>query len=1221
MGPFDLVRPVGRGAMGEVWLARHRGQGVDVAIKLLHGSTARDDWAVEAFNNEVRAAAGMNHPGIVMVLDHGQVPVDCEVALDGRFPAGTPFLVMELVRGRPMNRFIGVLRWVHVRDVLLQLLDALAHAHARGLVHRDIKPGNVLLKHSDGRVPDPRRLSGPLEAMLTDFGLAQALERQSRADAVVAGTPAYMAPEQLEGRWRDQGPWTDLYAVGCLAWAMVTGAPPFGKERPFEDALYAHIHEDPPPLEPAMPVPPAVELWLRRLLAKDRRDRYPRAADAAWALARLSDSSDRTTGPMTPGARPVPTAEPTDEGLPALQALDLKTLPAPELMRLQLRPPPAPEDEVSDGWDEDDQPTEVTERPAQPTVVARRAPADPTDDRRTPFPTNWRQPRPSPSVRRLDGVGLNLFGLRPPPLVGRVEERTVLWDQLRAVRESGVGRVVVLRGPAGCGRTRLGTWLCQRADEVGAARVLAAVHDPELGKESGLVPMVNRFLRCDGMEGEVLDERLHQLFPDADPLNEELGAISALLASHRDRDTQAEVSVAVRFYYARERFTLIRRLIEREGSEDHGRWNAVVVVWIDDVHLGRDALEFCQFVLDRMDADPLPVLLVLSAQDEGLSARPDEAALLDALCDRDGVTDLPIGPLDEAEHLELIRALLGMESDLVEQIATRTAGSPMFAVQLVGEWVRRGLLEAGDAGFRLRAGAEVEVPADIDRMWRTRVNTLLHGLRPDEVHGLELAAVLGTTFSLSEWRNAATIAEASASPELVERLLEQNLATRQGDGVIAFRHTMLREALERRGVESGRAAALHRACATMLERRSDDRRGIAERLGRHLLHAGQIVPALGKLLEGARERQRSGDPASARRLLDYRERALHTLQLPRKDELWGLGWVARVEIDLQDGRSDAAAVEVQLQRLEAAVARHGWKRVAPGAALLRGLVHLRGGRYPDATTEFAKAASLAELRRDHRLEARALTESASARMRMGDLDLARVDLNDALKHFDSVADLHGRASARWGLGRLAIQEGRLTEAGREIAAARDDFTATGSRWSAAECVNGLGDLARLKGQTGVAEALYRDAIRRMEAVGHYAALIPRINLGLLLVVRKEFVAARRLLEAPLRGVDREANPIVAAAMCMVLLAPVAHAGEWKAWEDYLNTATRILSRTRFVDRDNGLLACIAAEEAIAQGAIEPARSALGLAYQQYQALGMSAELEGVLARVTALGTS
>jgi len=1207
LGPFDFDRAVGRGAMGEVWLARHRVQGVEVAIKLLHGTTVCDPWALEAFRNEVRAVADLEHAGIVAVVDHGIVPGHSNIATEGHFEAGTPYLVMEFVGGRPMNRFVGRLSWSQIRSVLLQLLDALAHSHARGVVHRDLKPGNVLLTHADGRLPSIKRLQPdePLDVKLTDFGLAQAVKRHSAADTVVAGTPAYMAPEQLRGWWRDQGPWTDLYSVGCLAWAMATGLPPFGKDQPFEQALNAHLHSPPPSFRPKVAVPVGFEGWLRRLLAKRIEDRYPRAADAAWGLAQLAGQSARTLG----------------------QVDNLTHLPD-GLLDPIVEDDVTVDDDVTElpkSFDEDDAPTEVTEQPTSRPIIVHRSLDDEMHAQRfgTPVPADWRPARKPVSVGHLFGVGLNLFGIRPPPMSGRHQERDALWQALREVYETGEGQAVILEGTAGMGRSRLGTWLCERADEVGAARVFTGLHDEEGGSTSGLPPMVSRYLRCTGLQRSELRARIGQLFPPGDILNDEVDGFATLLSHHHD-DRDANDQRVRRFHYARERFSLVRRLIEREATgHSADDWEAVVIIWLDDAHLGTDTLDFCRFLLESQTADPVPLLLLISVDRDALfdPDRARAADVVDAISDHPRTRTIPLTPLPEDDHAQLVRALLGMDGELVEQVAARTAGNPLFAVQLVGEWVRQGLLKAGNRGFTLVEGAKVELPDDIGRVWGDRVERLLIGLHRKESQALELAAVLGVEVDNTEWKGACTINGLNPTDRLLGRLLAQRLASASevgpGDALgFKFQHSMLREALLRRARRAGRLRDHHQACATMLQSRSDDRRGVAERLGRHLLKAGHVAPALGKLLDGARERRHGGEPAGARRLLDYRERALRTLDLPAADELWGLGWVERIDLDLEEG--DPKGTEALLSRTEATARLHGWHRAGTHAAVLRGRLHLLGGDLRSALRTLKKARAMAEESHIDRLAGRAAVELGNTRMRLGHPTEALTEYDRATVIYERLGDRHGLATCLWNRGRVGMLQGKLDQANRDIAEARDLFLAVGARWGAAECSNGLGEVVRRQGDITKAETHYRRASIEMEAAGHGAATLPRLNLGVLLVQRRAHVEARRLIEPILRSPTVRSRPLIAVGAHLVLLAPAAAAADWTAWDHHLGRAASLLASTGIVDPDNAVLAILGAEEAVSQGALDRARSAYGLAWQQHEALGNQESLAQIEARVRVL---
>lgn len=217
IGPFVLDREIGRGGMAGVFSARHRADDTPVAIKVLLQRVAKDPQFSAAFALEVRAAARLDHLCITAIYDHGVV--DSSLENGAQLLTGSPWLAMELVEGGSLSELVGQVSWNQLRGIVLDVLDGLAHAHARGIVHRDIKPANILMDAQSGRIK------------ITDFGLVHSIREDMNSSLGVgdriAGTPAYMAPEQIEAASRDFGPWTDVYAVGVLAWALATITPPY----------------------------------------------------------------------------------------------------------------------------------------------------------------------------------------------------------------------------------------------------------------------------------------------------------------------------------------------------------------------------------------------------------------------------------------------------------------------------------------------------------------------------------------------------------------------------------------------------------------------------------------------------------------------------------------------------------------------------------------------------------------------------------------------------------------------------------------------------------------------------------------------------------------------------------------------------------------------------------------------------------------------------------
>ena len=258
VGRYEIVGELGRGGMARVHLARQLDLDRYAALKEL-GWLQREDAEMAArFLRESRLAGALNHTCIVTVLDFFE-------------HEGTRYIAMEYVPRGSLRPWVGRLSFEQVGGVLENVLAGLAHAHAHGVIHRDLKPENLMVT-DEGRVK------------ITDFGIAKALTPEDTsafrtATGATLGTPAYMAPEQAMGE--GVGPWTDLYAVGVIAYELLSGTVPFSNVEPVA-VMLAHIQQDPPPLCSHAPdVPEPIAAWVHGLLAKAPDDR-PDSARAAW---------------------------------------------------------------------------------------------------------------------------------------------------------------------------------------------------------------------------------------------------------------------------------------------------------------------------------------------------------------------------------------------------------------------------------------------------------------------------------------------------------------------------------------------------------------------------------------------------------------------------------------------------------------------------------------------------------------------------------------------------------------------------------------------------------------------------------------------------------------------------------------------------------------------------------------------------------------------------
>jgi serine/threonine-protein kinase len=292
LGAYELQARLGAGGMGVVYRAVHHRLGQPRAIKVLPATFANDETFVERFEREAQLASELRHPNIVVIHD---------IAEDD----GVNFIVMELVEGRTLREVIhqdGPLQPERAVQLLAQLADALDFAHQRGVVHRDIKPGNALVSPND-------------HLTLVDFGIARAAEgtRLTEAGARI-GTAEYMAPESItEG---ESGPGTDLYALGVIAYETLTGRTPFTGVNS-QAIMYAQIHNPPPSPRSVRPdLSAGIERVLVRQLGKDPAERYPSARafvdalDEAIQTTRWIEESQRGSTPHEAGPDGSPSTRP-----------------------------------------------------------------------------------------------------------------------------------------------------------------------------------------------------------------------------------------------------------------------------------------------------------------------------------------------------------------------------------------------------------------------------------------------------------------------------------------------------------------------------------------------------------------------------------------------------------------------------------------------------------------------------------------------------------------------------------------------------------------------------------------------------------------------------------------------------------------------------------------------------------------------------------------------
>ncbi|MGH3756606.1 serine/threonine-protein kinase [Actinophytocola sp.] len=322
---YRLSRRIAVGGMGEVWEAADTRLDRRVAIKVLKPELCGDAEFLHRFRTEARTTASLNHPGIAAVHDYGETAA----VVDG--PKDTAYLVMELVEGDPLAAILAKERRIGAErtlEILEQAGNALQAAHERGYVHRDVKPGNIMVTpNADGRIT----------VKLTDFGIAKAADAAPvTRSGMVMGTAHYIAPEQALGH--EAEPASDVYSLAVVGYECLAGHRPFLSENAVTVAMM-HIRDMPPPLPPD--VPPHARAVVEATLVKDPARRYGSGGEFAAAVAAV-----RSGHPLpTPSGRALtPNRGPANASNPAMLPIGPPSAPhqAPGTGSFPLGPPPTP---------------------------------------------------------------------------------------------------------------------------------------------------------------------------------------------------------------------------------------------------------------------------------------------------------------------------------------------------------------------------------------------------------------------------------------------------------------------------------------------------------------------------------------------------------------------------------------------------------------------------------------------------------------------------------------------------------------------------------------------------------------------------------------------------------------------------------------------------------------------------------------------------------------
>ena len=1172
-GRFRIASIIGSGGAGTVFKAIQEPLDRPVALKMLRSDLSRNDRIRQRFVREGRAVASLSHPNIAMVLDFG-------AAEDGQL-----YLAMELVEGVSLADMLGRqhLPFSDIRQIFEQLLAGLAHAHARGVVHRDIKPGNVLLtSDSDGNP----------HAKIVDFGIATYDDERQREDLPapgrIIGTPLFMAPEQARGD-SHLTPAADLYTVGLMLYWAVTGRHAFTGPTPAA-ILNAQVNAPTPPVvpRPGLMTPPGLEELIYDALEKDPTKRIVSANAFRTRLRALSGAAGAMFG-REPARPPL---------LPPQRLPDVASAARPATMQ---------------------ESTPARMAPRAATFVESLAPRrhhrgntfdEAATERGDDLASAPPPAPPAPTV--LPDQGASHPSLRPnAPLVGRAHDRSTLMQSAVAVISSGKARIQTIEAQTGMGKSRLAGWLRDELVSSMGFRHAGGLYHRE--GERGL-----RGLR------EAFDSLLGLRDLGDDRLNAELALQLRSIGLHETRDHQriarflrpGQEAASNLQDDAEVLYELLLRILERRSDA------APVLLLLDDAQFaGPETSAFLEYAATELTQRAARLLILVVIQID--EPHEDVEELLARLSRFDGssVARHRMERLSDDEAGEVITSLINASPDLVAALVRRADGNPLHLVQLVRYLSEERLLEFSPAGWATRPGVDVNqiLPrgiADIVAMRLSRLSgTNESGARARDL--LDRCAILGARFS---FRELEAMLEHEHRDDLIagldaylDLLLDEELLrmteTREDD-LFSFPNGLIRDVVLDRLKNRRTSRGLHRnAALARIKVAGDAADAIAADLVEHFALARDRDLELRYAELAARFAERTHRPNDAlafwertlRLLLDRPEPDSETRVRARAVRLklaqLSLGFgnypearrhFAGVHADpaapLEDriaaayGEADVVWVEGDFDLAARLYAEGvGMASDLPGSRLsVKGLLGLarmdmHRGDIDAAEVRAREAREAADPETANAQYAEVLWLTADIARAGGDLPRAEQLFHEALDRFRALEDTRGIAQCYAKLAVTARMQNDLDDATRRYHAALDLYAALGARRGVAHQLNGLGDVARYRNDLPLAAEHYQRAVTIFESIGvPFDAAIALTNLGIVARDAGKLPEASAAFARAVEVSERIHYPYLLIGAKVNWAAAEALSGNGATADRLLQESLAELDATGFVDPDYAL---------------------------------------------------